>query len=100
MQQAGAIQLAEDADDAAGAVHVFHVVLLRARRDLAQLRHFARQAVDVAHGEVDLAFLRGGQQVQNGVGGTAHGDVQGHGVLERRFKLAMLRGSTLASSCS
>ena len=34
------------------------------------------------HGEVDLGFLRDRQQVQDGVGRAAHGDVQRHGVLE------------------
>ncbi|MCY1525293.1 hypothetical protein D9M68_602680 [compost metagenome] len=83
VQQAAAGQLAEDAEDAAGAVHVFHVVLLDVRRHLAQLRHLARQAIDVAQVEGDLRLLGGGQQVQDGVGRAAHGDVQGHGVLER-----------------
>ena len=35
------------------------------------------------HGEVDLAFMRGGEQMQHGVGRAAHGDVERHGVLER-----------------
>ena len=83
VQQAATGQRAEDAEDAAGAVHVFHVVLLDVRRDLAQLRHLARQTVDVAQVEIDLGFLGGGQQVQDGVGRTAHGDVEGHGVFER-----------------
>ena len=52
-------------------------------RDLAQHRHAARQPVDVAHGEVDLALMRGGQQMQHRVGRAAHGDVERHGVLER-----------------
>src|SRR5690606_40745124 len=38
--------------------------------------------LDVAQVERHLGLLGGGQQVQDGVGGTAHGDVQGHGVLE------------------
>ena len=61
------------------------MVLLGARRDFTQLRDFAGELVDVAHGEVDFGFLRGGQQVQYGVGGTAHGDIQRHGVFERGF---------------
>ena len=68
VQQAATGQRAEDAEDAAGAVHVFHMVLLDVRRDFAQLRHFARQAVDITQVEIDFAFLRGGQQVQDGVG--------------------------------
>src|SRR5450830_525494 len=83
VQQAATGQFAEDAEDPAGAVHVFHMVLLDVRRDLAQLRHVTGQAVDVVQVEIDLGFLGGSQQVQDGVGGTAHGDVQGHGVFER-----------------
>ncbi|MNV42547.1 hypothetical protein D3C71_1342260 [compost metagenome] len=41
MQQSTACELAEDGHDAAGAMHVFDVVLLRVRRHLAQLRHAA-----------------------------------------------------------
>ena len=41
VQQAAASQLAKDGENATGAVHVFHVVLLDVRRDLAQLRHLA-----------------------------------------------------------
>ena len=52
-------------------------------RDLAQHGHAARQPVDVGHGEVDLGLVRGGQQMQHGVGRAAHGDVERHGVLER-----------------
>jgi hypothetical protein len=83
VQLAGTVQLAQDGHDAAGAVHVFDVVLVGVGRHLAQLRHRARQAVDVGHGEVDLGLLRNGQHVQDGVGGAAHGDVQRHRVLER-----------------
>src|SRR5690606_24464562 len=104
VQQAAAGQFAEDGEDAASAVHVFHVVLLDVRRNLAQLRHLARQRVDGAQVEVHFAFLGGGQQVQDGVGGTAHGDVQGHGVLERldvgdiarQYRLVVIRVVALA----
>ena len=58
------------------------MVLLGARRDFTQLRDFAGELVDVAHGEVDFGFLRGGQQVQNSVGGAAHCDIQRHRVLK------------------
>ena len=61
------------------------MVFLGTWRHFTQLWHFAGKLVDIAHGEVDFGFLRGGQQVQNGVGGTAHGDIQRHGVFERRF---------------
>ena len=83
VQQAATGQRAEDGENAASAVHVFHVVLLDVRRHFAQLRHMARQAVDVFEVEVDLGLLGRGQQVQDGVGRAAHGDVQRHGVFER-----------------
>jgi hypothetical protein len=51
-------------------------------RDLAQAGHAAREPVDIGHGEVDAAFLRGGQQVQDRVGRSAHRDVHAHGVLK------------------
>ena len=47
VDEPGAVELAEDREDAAGAVHVLDVVVRR-RRDLADVRHPARQPVDVA----------------------------------------------------
>ncbi|MPM91365.1 hypothetical protein SDC9_138493 [bioreactor metagenome] len=85
VQLAGAVQLAQDGHDAAGAVYVFDVVLGRVGRHLAQLGHDAREAVDVGHGEVDTRFLGDGQQVQDGIGGAAHGDIQRHRIFKRRF---------------
>ena len=61
------------------------MVLLRARRHFTQLRNLAGQLIDITHSEVDFRFLRGGQQVQNGIRRTAHGNIQGHGVFKRRF---------------
>ena len=61
------------------------MVFLRARRHFTQLWDFAGQLVDITHGEVDFRFLCGRQQVQNGVGGAAHGDIQRHGILKRRL---------------
>ncbi len=83
VQQIGARQFTQDAQDATGAVHVFDVVLVGGGRRLAQARHLARDAVDIGHGEVHTGFLRRGQQVQHGVGRTAHRHVQRHRVLER-----------------
>jgi hypothetical protein len=77
------VQLTQNGHDAAGAVHVFNVVLVGIGCYLAQLRHDLGHAVDVGHGEVDFGFLRNGQDVQNGVGGAAHGNVQRNGVFKR-----------------
>ena len=63
-------------------MHVFHVVQRRVGRDLAQLGDFTRQAVDIGQGKVQFCFLGSGQQVQNGIGGAAHCNIQAHGVLE------------------
>ncbi|SSN11354.1 Uncharacterised protein [Klebsiella pneumoniae] len=97
IQQPGAVQLAQNAQHAAGAMHIFHMVFLRARRHLTQLRHFAGELIDIAHGEVDFSFLRRRQQVQNGIGGAAHGDIQRHSVLKGRLAgdIARQRGSVI-----
>ena len=63
-------------------MYVFDVVFGLVRRDFAQLRDAARQGVNVFHGVGDVRFLRGGEQMQNGVGRAAHGDIEGHGILE------------------
>ena len=83
IEQMGAVELAENAHDAAGAMDVLDVHVGYRRRDLAQHRHAARQAVDVDHGEIELRLVGGGEQMQHGVGRAAHGDVEAHRVLER-----------------
>ena len=97
VQQTCAIQLTEDPQYATGTMHIFHMVFLRARRHLTQLRHFAGQLVDITHGEIDFGFLRCRQQVQNGIGRATHRDIQCHGVLKRRFAgdIAWQRGSII-----
>ena len=82
VDEAHAVEFAHDAHDATGAVHVFHVDVVDGRGDLADARRVAGEAVDVLHGEVDARFLSHGEQVEHGVGGTAHGDVEAHGVFE------------------
>ena len=82
VDQSGAVELAQDGHDAAGAMHILHVVELGGWCHLGQVGHAPRQAVDVLHGEIHPGFMRGRQQVQHGVGGAAHGDVERHGVLE------------------
>src|SRR5690606_31282276 len=83
VQQAATRQLAEDGEDATGTVHVFHVVFPDVGCDFAQLGYQAGQAVNVAQIKIHLAFLCRGEQVQDGVGGAADGDVHGHGIFKR-----------------
>ena len=66
-------------------MNIFHMIFLRTWRDLTQLRHFTGKFIDIAHGEVDFRFLRRRQQMQYGIGGAAHGDIQRHGVFKRRL---------------
>ena len=61
VDQAGAIELAQDAHDATGAVHVFKMDIRDRRRHLAKHRDAARQPVDILHPEGDAAFIGGGQ---------------------------------------
>ena len=83
IEQARAVEFAQNSHHPAGAMNVLDMHIRHGRGDLAQTRHAARQPVDVGHGEVDLALVRGGEQVQDGVGRAAHGDVERHRVLER-----------------
>ena len=77
-----AAQLAEDRRDAAGPVHVLHVVVASSARPWH--RHGTRREIASmsAQAEVDLGLLGGGEQVQHRVGGAAHRDVERHRVLE------------------
>ena len=54
----------------------------RGGRNLAEVGNAAREAVDVCHGEGNFGLLRGSEEMQHSIGGAAHGDVEGHGVLE------------------
>ena len=100
VDQPGAVELAQDPHDAAGAMHVLHVDVALGGRHLAETRHAARQPVDVGHGERHLALMGRGQEVQHRVGRPAHGDVERHGVLEGLRSSRWARGSTDMSSCS
>ena len=84
VQQAAALQFVQDAQHAAGAVHVLHMVDGRVGSHLAQAGDLPGQPVDVFHLEVGSGLGGNGQQVQHRVGGTAHGDVQRHGIQECR----------------
>ena len=82
VEQAHAVEFTEDAHDTTGAVHILDVDVVNGRGHLADARRVAGEAVDVLHGEVDAGFLSHGEQVEHGVGRTAHGDVEAHGVFE------------------
>ena len=82
VDEATFVELTEDRHDATGTVHVFHVHVRLGWRHLRKHRNAARQPVDVFHGEIEFSFMSCGEDVQHGVGGPAHGDVEGHGVLE------------------
>ena len=68
VDQPAAIQLAQNAHNAAGAVHIFHMNIGDRWRDLAQNRHAARQAVNILHGEFNATLMRCCQQMQHRVG--------------------------------
>lgn len=82
VDEAGAVKLPEDGHYAACAVNVLHVVLDGRGSDLADMGNDAGEAVDVLHGEVNACLLGYGEKVKDGVGRSAHGDVERHGVLE------------------
>lgn len=46
-------------------------------------RNLCGKTVDVFHAEIDTALMRCRQNMQHRVGGTAHGDIQRHGVFKR-----------------
>ncbi len=86
VDQPGPVELSENAEDAAGPVHVFDVVLVSRGCHLADVGHASRQRIDVGHREVEMRLLGGGQQVEHGVGRTAHRNVECHGVGEGRLR--------------
>ena len=79
------VQFFQDGENAAGAMHVFHIVVVVVWRGFADARYNAAQAVDVGHFEIHARFVGNGEQMQDGVGGAAHGDVHGHGIFKRFF---------------
>ena len=67
VQHARAVELTEDRGDSAGTVDVLHQVGA-VRGGLADAGHALGDLVDVAHGEVELGLLGGGEDVQQGEG--------------------------------
>ena len=84
VDQAGTIQFTKNTEDATRTMDIFHVILLGSRGDLTQVRNASTQPVDVSHAKLNASLMGCGQQVQDRVGRPPHGDIQGHGVLERQ----------------
>ena len=91
MDEAGAVQLTENGHNAPCPVHIFHMHVTLRRRDLGQARHLARKPVNIRHRKVDAALISCGKQVENGVCGTTHGDVEAHRIFES-FKTRHIAG--------
>src|SRR5688500_14565183 len=104
MQQAAALKCAENAHHAARTMYVFHVVKRSGRGNLTQLWHFARQTVDILLVEIELGFLGSSKQMQDGVGGTTHRNVECHRIFEcleacdrtRQYRIVVLFVITFA----
>lgn len=81
IEQLCAIELTQNGHHPAGAMHVLQVECAGGSY-LAERGHSSGKSVDVLQGEIDAAFLSGGQQMQDRVGGASHGDIQRHGICE------------------
>ena len=82
VQQTTLVQFTHDAQNATGAVAILHGVFLGVRCEFAQAGHSARQGIDVLHRKVYASLLGNGEQMQHGIGGTAHSDINSHGIQE------------------
>ncbi len=82
VNEAHSVKFRENAENTACTVHVFHVNVVNGRSDFTNARRVTGKSVDVLHGEVCTGFLCNGEQVENRVRATAHGDVETHGVFE------------------
>src|SRR5699024_4124080 len=83
LQFSGAVQFTEEGGDSAGTVHVLHMEVRVVGGHLGQARHVPADRVDIGQGEVHLGLLGRGQDVQHGVGGSAHRHFECHRVGER-----------------
>ena len=76
------VELIQYTHDSSCTVAFLHTVLLSVRTQLAETRHLAAQLIDVLHLEVGASLLSHSQQVKHGIGTSAHGDIQSHGIEE------------------
>jgi hypothetical protein len=97
VQQFRTRQFAENAGNAAGTMHVFDMVFVGGGRRFAQARHFARDAVDVGHREIDAGFLRGASRCSTVLVEPPMATSSAM-AFSNACLLAMLRGRTDASS--
>ena len=82
VDESALVQLVQDAQNTTGTVALLHAILLSIRRKLAEARHLAAQCINVFHLEVGTSLLSHSQQVEHGIGTTAHGDIKRHGIQE------------------
>ena len=68
VEHATAVEFAQEGGDAAGAVDVFHVVIVVVRRYLRQGWDLGSDAPDVSEREVDLPFPGNSENVEHGIG--------------------------------
>ena len=73
-------QFAQNAEDTACTVTVFHGVLLRIRGKLAKTRHSATQSVYILHLKVHTAFVCHGKKMKNSICRSSHCYIKRHGV--------------------
>jgi len=97
VDEPGAVQLAQNGEDAARTVHVSRWCCDE-RRHLANVRHLARQTIDVGHGEIHARRFCHRQNVQYGVG-RAPMAMSSVMAFSKACKVAMLRGSTSSLPC-
>ena len=75
-------QFAQDGDHAARPVHVLDMIDGGIGSHFTDTGDFAGKRVDIGHREIHARFPGDGQQMQDRIGGSAHGDIQRHRVQE------------------
>ena len=76
------------------AVNVVHHILTKGLQ-ITEVRDLRADPVEIIEGELDLGLIGNGQEVQDGVGGTAESHQNGNGVFERLPRQQLSNGQTL-----
>ena len=76
------VEFVHDAEDTSCPVALLNAVFLGVRSEFTETRCLTTKLVDVAHCEVNACLLSYCQQVEYGICGTAHSDVESHSVEE------------------